>query len=221
MATDKPGAEPEKPRYRPTDRELAAMRKCVDRADAQPAPRLKLTRNGGATGIDLDHPDAAVGEALLAEALGTADFDFLHGLLRQIVDAAAPDRQFDEAKLNFVLSLVKGVQPRDQLEAMLATQMAAVHLATMTLARRLAQVDSAPERDSLSSAFNKCARTFASQLEALKRHRAGGDQKVTTQHVSVNEGGQAIVGNVRQAARARRKPQRIHHRRSAIPGDRR
>ena len=41
MATDKPGAEPEKPRYRPTERELAAMRKLIDRADAQPAPRLK------------------------------------------------------------------------------------------------------------------------------------------------------------------------------------
>ena len=112
----------------------------------------------------------------------------------------------DEAKLNFVLAVVKGVKPRDQLEAMLATQMAAVHLATMTLARRLAEVggapSSAPERDSLSSAFNKCARTFASQLEALKRHRAGGEQKVTMQHVSVNEGGQAIVGNVSQGARA-------------------
>ena len=145
-------------------------------------------------------------------------------LLRQIVDAAASDRQFDEVKLNFVLAVVKSVKPRDQLEAMLATQMAAVHLATMTLARRLAEVggapNSAPERDSLSSAFNKCARTFASQLEALKRHRAGGEQKVTMQHVSVNEGGQAIVGNVSQA-RARRKPPRIHRRRSAIPGDRR
>ena len=89
---------------------------------------------------------------------------------------------------------------------MLATQMAAVHLATMTLARRLAEVggapDSAAERDSLSSAFNKCARTFASQLEALKRYRSGGEQKVTMQHVSVNEGGQAIVGDVSQTARA-------------------
>ncbi len=220
MTTNKPGAEPENPRYRPTDRELAAMQKCVDRADAQPAPRLKLTRNGGA-GINLDHPDATVGEALLAEALGTADSDFLHGLLRQIADAAAPDRQFDEAKLNFVLSLVKSAQPRDQLEAMLATQMAAVHMSTMSLAQRLAQVDSAPERDSIASAFNKCARTFAGQLETLKRHRAGGEHKVTMQHVSVNDGGQAIVGNVSQAARAGRKPQRIPHRRSALPGDRR
>jgi hypothetical protein len=40
------------------------------------------------------------------------------------------------------------------------------------------------------------------QLEALKRYRTGGEQKVTVQHVSVSEGGQAIVGNVTQEARS-------------------
>ena len=44
--------------------------------------------------------------------------------------------------------------------------------------------------------FNKLARTFAVQVEALKRYRTGGEQKVTVQHVTVNEGGQAIVGSV-------------------------
>jgi hypothetical protein len=43
-------------------------------------------------------------------------------------------------------------------------------------------------------------RTFATQLEALKRYRTGGEQKVTVQHVSVSEGGQTIVGNVTHAA---------------------
>ena len=38
-------------------------------------------------------------------------------------------------------------------------------------------------------------------MEALKRYRTGGEQKVTVQHVSVNDGGQAIVGDVVQAPR--------------------
>ena len=42
----------------------------------------------------------------------------------------------------------------------------------------------------------KLARTFTGQMEALKRYRTGGEQKVTVQHVSVNEGGHAIVGHV-------------------------
>jgi hypothetical protein len=71
----------------------------------------------------------------------------------------------------------------------------------MTLAGRLAQVENIPQQDSAERAFNKLTRTFATQMEALKRYRTGGEQKVTVQHVSVSEGGQAIVGNVTQAPR--------------------
>ena len=62
---------------------------------------------------------------------------------------------------------------------MLAAQMAAVHNATMTFARHLAHVDNIPQRDSAQNAFNKLARTFAAQVEALKRYRSGGEQKMT------------------------------------------
>ena len=61
--------------------------------------------------------------------------------------------------------------------------------------------------------------TFAIQLEALKRHR-GGEQKITMQHVSVKEGGQAIVGNVTSArapkAQANTTPALGHSRRPAM-----
>jgi hypothetical protein len=99
-----------------------------------------------------------------------------------------------------MLAIVKGIEPRDQVEAMLAAQMAAVHNATMTFARRLARVENIPQQDSASNAFNKLARTFAAQMEALKRYRSGGEQKMTVQHVHVAEGGQAIVGNVNAPA---------------------
>ena len=135
------------------------------------------------------------------DAFGTADADFLHGLLGQLADAGRLGPQIDECGLNFIFSLVKGVKPRDQVEAMLAAQMAAVHMATMTLARRLVHVENLPQQDSAERAFNKLARTFATQMEALKRYRRGGEQRVTVQHVSVSDGGQAIVGNVTQAPR--------------------
>src|SRR5215471_4808863 len=97
------------------------------------------------------------------------------------------------------MSVIKGVKPRDQLETMLAAQMAIIHTASMRLARELALAETIAHQDSAERALNKLARTFAMQLEALKRYRTGGEQKVTVQHVSVNEGGQAIVGNVNQA----------------------
>ena len=104
--------------------------------------------------------------------------------------------------MRFMLSVIKGIQPRDQIEAMLAAQIAAVQMATMTFAGRLASVEYISHQDSAERAFNKLGRTYATQMEALKRYRTGGEQKVTVQHVTVSDGGQAIVGNVTQSARA-------------------
>lgn len=88
------------------------------------------------------------------------------------------------------------MQPRDELEAMLAIQMGAVHQATMMMARRLNHVETIPQQDAAERALNKLARTYAMQMEALKRYRTSGQQKVTVEHVTVNAGGQAIVGAV-------------------------
>jgi hypothetical protein len=128
-------------------------------------------------------------------------------------------RNIDKAGLNFMLSVIKGIKPKDQLEAMLAAQMAAVHMATMTFAQRLNHVETIQQQDSAERALNKLARTFSTQMEALKRYRTGGEQKVTVQHVSVNEGGQSIVGNVNQAARepALEKPALTDARQQPMP----
>ena len=86
--------------------------------------------------------------------------------------------------------------------------MAAVHMATVTFARRLAHVDNIPQQDSAERAVNKLARTYTTQVEALKKYRTWGQQRVTVEHVTVNEGGQAIVGNVETGGRgALKKPQ--------------
>ena len=135
------------------------------------------------------------------EALGTKDPDFLDGILCQLLNVGSRAGKVDERGLNFLLSVIKGVKPRDQVEALLAAQMAAVHAATMTFAWRLARVQTIPQRDSAERAFNKLARTFAAQVEALKRYRSRGDQTVRVEHVTVNEGGQAIVGNVNHGGR--------------------
>jgi hypothetical protein len=97
-----------------------------------------------------------------------------------------------------MLSVVRGINPRDETEALLAAQMAAIHNATMVAARRLNHIETIPQQDSASTMLNKLARTFATQVEALKKYRSGGEQTIKVQHVTVNEGGQAIVGNVSQ-----------------------
>jgi len=162
---------------------------------------MKVSTKGNVASISVDHADEAVGQSLLMEALGTAEVDFLDGLLGQLANVGTKGRVVDERGLNFMLSVVKGVEPKVQVEAMLAAQMAAVHDATMTFARRLNHVENIPQQDSAERAFNKLARTFALQVEALKRYRSGGEQTVRVEHVTVNEGGQAIVGSVTHGGR--------------------
>jgi hypothetical protein len=191
--------------YEPTDRERAALSAYRERrAATRPAPRIKVTHKGDRTELGPDHPDGRVASTLLMGAVGTADFDFLDGLLAQLANAGARGSKADEQNLNFMLSVIKGIEPKDEIEAMLAAQMAAVHMAMMTFTRRLAGVETIQQQDSAERAFNKLARTFTAQVEALKRYRTGGEQRVTVEHVTVNEGGQAIVGSVSPAPRGGR-----------------
>jgi hypothetical protein len=83
---------------------------------------------------------------------------------------------------------------------MLLAQATITHVLTMKQATQLAEADHLAIQDSAERAYNKLTRTFIMQLEALNRLETGGEQKVTVQNVSVNEGGQAIVGNVTQGA---------------------
>lgn len=189
-----------KAKYEPTSEERSALESFARRAAGSP-PRIKVTKSGGVPKLTPDHPNEMVGLALLTQALGKVDLDFLNGLLGQLANAGSAGREIDEQGLNFMLSVIKSVEPTDQVEAMLAAQMAAVHMASMTFARRLAHVENIQQQDSAERAFNKLSRTFTTQMEALKRYRTGGEQKMTVQHVTVSEGGQAIVGNVTQASR--------------------
>ena len=183
-----------------TAAERSAVGKHIARLKAKSSVRLKVSKNGSDPQISLDHPDELIGRALLMEAFASADADFVDGIVSQLANVGGRGQDINERGLNFMLSVIKGTEARNQLEAMLAAQMAAVHMASMTFAGRLERADDdIPQQDCAARAFNKLTRTFAMQMEALNRCRSGAEQKVTLQHVSVAEGGQAIVGNVTQA----------------------
>jgi hypothetical protein len=188
-------------RYQPTPEEIAAVGSIATRKKTRPpAPNLKISKVDKGGSVALDHPDRDTGWLMLVNALGTTTYEFADGLISQLLNVGTNGQDCDGKGPNFMLSIIRGINPQDEVESMLAAQMAAVHMATMTVARRLNHVENIPQQDSASNAFNKLARTFAVQLEALNRYRTGGEQRVTVQHVTVNEGGQAIVGAVTPAA---------------------
>jgi len=188
QATDRKIAKP----YEPTPDERAALE--AVRARRKATPRVQVDEN--AHKLVLDHPEPYYGCSLLMKALGTLDPDFYQGFVSQLAKAATQGQSPDEVSLNFLIAIVKGVEPRDQLEAMLAAQMGAIHMLTMDFACRLANADNFPQKDFAERTLNKLARTFSVQLETLKHYRSNGEQKVTVEHVTVNEGGKAIVGTV-------------------------
>jgi len=117
------------------------------------------------------------------------------GLISQIAILGSQGNRVDNDASNFALGFVDAMKPKDAAEALLFTQMAAVHQATMMLARRLNHVENIPQQDAAERALNKLGRTYAAQLDTLKRYRSKG-QTVRVERVTVESGGQAIVGNV-------------------------
>ena len=163
---------------------------------AAAAPRIKLSPHG----FSIDHPDPELGERLMADTLGVADRDAMHGILRQLVRASVSGGTPDEVNLSFMISMVRSIRPRDSVEAMLVAQMVSVHVMAMRCAHHLANADDLAQHDSAARALGRLARTFPAQIEALNRYRSQGEPAITVQNVSVGDGGKAIVGNVTQHA---------------------
>src|SRR5437016_8244969 len=168
----------------------------TDQTKAAAAPRIKLLSHG----FSIDHPDPELGEQLMANALGVADREAMHGIIRQLVKASVSGESPDEVNLSFMISMVKSIKPRDSIEAMLVAQMVCVHAMAMRCAFHLANADDIARQDSAGRALGRLARTFPAQIEALNRHRSHGEPAITVQTVSVGDGGKAIVGNVTQHA---------------------
>ncbi|MBC7674778.1 MAG: hypothetical protein H7173_01790, partial [Rhodoferax sp.] len=136
----------------------------------------------------------------LAKIFGTSDTHQADDLLMHCVKVLRADEAGDGGKsndeLHFMVSIIRDLAPKDAIERMLTVQMAATHVATIRAARRLAHSDNLHQVNAHYVGFNKLARTFAVQIEAMRKHRTGGKQTVVVQHVNVSDGGQAIVGNV-------------------------
>jgi hypothetical protein len=178
------------------DLNKATAMAATGRTKAAAGVRVKLLPHG----FSIDHPDSELGEQLMADALGVADRDAMHGILRQLVKASVNGQKADAVNLAFMISMVKSIKPRDSVEAMLVAQMVSVHVMAMRCAYHLANAEDIARQDSAGRALGRLARTFPIQMEALNRYRNNGEPAITVQNVSVGDGGKAIVGNVTQHA---------------------
>jgi hypothetical protein len=139
----------------------------------------------------------------LKNGLGTRSNYFVDASLQQLIAAARlPLSGISEIAVNASLAFIEGAEPRDEIECALVIQMACTHTAAMAVLGRLGG-GHGPDRSvtTMASAASRLLRTYATQVEALRRLRNGGSQFVRVEHVHVNEGGQAVIGNVKAPTR--------------------
>src|ERR1700730_4979479 len=130
--------------------------------------RVKLWRADGK--LAKVHPPDGEGEnwwRRLNKALGTTSSDFVNASLFQIQAASrSPWGGISELSMNAALAMIEAAAPKDEIEAALAVQMAACHVAAMAV---LARLDAALGTELRVAAFGSTAarlmRAYATQVE--------------------------------------------------------
>ena len=171
----------------------------ADQPRRQRPVRVKLTRADAFVAAthppDGEHEDWS---RRLKQALGTMSSDFVNASLLQLQAAArSPFGTISQTAMNAALAMVTAAAPRDEIEAALAVQMACAHMAARAVLARIDRLGSERQIALFASAAARLMKTFAMQVEVLRRLRHGGQQFVRVEHVHVNHGGRAVIGNVK------------------------
>jgi len=133
----------------------------------------------------------------VAQALGVKDKDCAAMLMSQLPVASYKFTSENEVLINGVMAAVSEINPKDPVESMLAAQMVSCHIQVMRLLEKVSSKDlTADLTDRYLRLADRLARTYTRQVEVLSSYRRKGSQKMTVEHITINDGGQAIVGNI-------------------------
>lgn len=145
--------------------------------------------------------DCSAGEMIcrIYETTGFLDDDAAEHLTYQVanVNTRGSDQELDAT--NASLAIMNGIAPESPLEGLLAAQMTVTHNMAMEFSRRAMREGQTTDGvDRNINRTTKMMKAFTSQVEALQKLRNKGQQKITVQHVQVNQGGQAVIGDINQ-----------------------
>jgi len=143
-------------------------------------------------------------KALLSKATGTVHWDLARDLVIQALMVLPPRVGEEQHALDAVISALLEIEPRDGLEGMLAVQVVVLHKLAMQYLKTASTTKDPEMAYYREKQAAKTLRLFRSQLEGLFRYRSRGQQKIIVKHVHVNEGGQAVIGNIQTSKRGRR-----------------
>jgi len=183
--------------------DLQAALKAIQGQQKRPY-RVGMSKTGGCP-----HGDPVLWGVQLAEvfATGSAAFtnDSYNTLLAATSTVGSPEGSRSQVNaMGAALALIQAIDPRDELEAALAVQMAMTHEAAQRALVNASKSEMMDHAVKMGGLATKLSRTFVAQVEALSKLRNAGKQVVEVthvhKHVHVGPGGQAIVGDVHYGA---------------------
>lgn len=150
-------------------------------------------------GGDLVPPENAIG-SYAARLLKSGDVTAMH------TEAACERIKLARDTQSFELGAdaAESVKASDSIEQMLIHQWAAFHKHAMQYLARAGDETNTIERCRMANTAARLASVSQEAIVTLNRKRTGGTQTVLVQHVSVNEGAQAVIGSVQTGGDGRR-----------------
>jgi hypothetical protein len=115
------------------------------------------------------------------------------GQLEVMTRQRGADRGDSNTDINAGLAIVASVEPRNELEAALAVQMAGAHTLATEMLGKARHTTDMNKLERYGNLAVKLQRTFAAQLEALAKLRGGGKQTVEVKHTYVDARGSQNV----------------------------
>ena len=134
----------------------------------------------------------------LKAALGTTSSDFVNATLVQIQNASRmPSGGISEISVNAVLAFIEAAEPKNEIEAALAIQMACTHAVAMAVLSRAGGAYIGTRNvATMAAAGARLMSAFASHVETMRRLRSGGTQIIRVERIEVSDNAQAIIGNI-------------------------
>jgi len=143
------------------------------------------------------------GSNLLRDLGGSERHAFNGSMLRSVLSSiwvrrnGPNDADAVKAAVQTAAAALRAFKPTDEIEGMLAAQAVAAHHGAMECYRRAMLPDQPSETATkLRKDAANLSRTMADMLGALDRKRGKGPQVIRVERMVVQDGGQAVVGNV-------------------------
>ena len=145
-------------------------------------------------------PNSPVMKLIKQTGIEGIALDVIKGIISPLINLVRSQENSDsssnfDSAFNKSITLIAASDPKNQLELMLATQLAMTHITLGKSAQLLDRnYDQAQSINSLGNLYTKLSRLGIDQINTLERMKGKGQQKIIVEKVNIEAGGQAAIG---------------------------